>query len=316
MNGASTRSILVGILVLAKRRLTAAQIIALGRPLQLSATNIKSHLTRLTAEGVLSRTGSRRSQRYWLSTDRERGAAKIAASLAQPPEEKWTGDWIIVAMNPPRDRSSRERLRAELWADGFRPCAPGAYLRPAWPMPWVIDRARAIAPTALCLIGNLAGTIRLAQVQKMYGLDAFDRQARRLATQIRAESREARSPAAAFRARLHIGGLAARLIAHDPRLPPQIWQRRRGLQDVREAFRSFEARIGGLADRFVDGVIGSEEAVGMLLNPRLPKGHESRRGDRRLSADSVSRARELLRGQIKAAPDGRVRSRPQNPVEG
>lgn len=260
MDGASTRSILVGILVLAKRPLTAPQIIALGRPLQLSATNIKSHLTRLTVEGVLSRTGSRRSQRYWLAADRERMAERMAASLAEQPEQAWTGDWVVIAMNPPRDRSSRERLRAELWIDGFRPCAPGTYLRPAWPMPWAIDRARAIAPTALCLVGKLAGTIRLEQVQKMYGLDAFDRHARRLANQIRDRARDAGDPAAAFRARLHIGGLAARLAAHEPRLPSQIWDRRRGLQELREAFRSFEARIGRLADRFVDGVIESKES--------------------------------------------------------
>ena len=50
MDESSTRSLLVGILVLAKRPLTAPEIVALGRPLRLSATNIKSHLTRLTAE--------------------------------------------------------------------------------------------------------------------------------------------------------------------------------------------------------------------------------------------------------------------------
>ena len=267
----STRSLLVGILVLAKRPLTAPQIIALGRPLQLSATNIKSHLTRLSAEGVLSRRGSRRSQRYSLSAERAGLAERIAASLAEQPEEEWTGDWVIVAMNLPADRTTRERLRAELWLDGFRPCAPGTYLRPAWPMPWAIDRARAVAPTALCLVGKLAGTIRLEQVQKMYGLDLLDRQARRVTNEIRAELRGASDPAAAFRARLRIGGLAARLAAHDPRLPPEIWQRRRGLHELRTAFRSFDARIGRLADRFVDGVIG----------------FESRRIDRRLSSGTI-----------------------------
>ena len=257
----STRSLLVGTLVVAKRPLTAPQIVALGRPLRLSATNIKSHLTRLCAEGVLSRTGPRRSQRYWLSAERERFAGRIAASLAEQPEKEWTHDWVIVATTRPADRSSRERLRAELWLDGFRPCAPGTYLRPAWPMPWALDRARAIAPSALCLVGKLAGTIRLEQVQTMYGVDAFDRQARRLASQIRAALRDAGDPAAAFLARLHMGGRAARLVAHDPRLPPEIWEGRRGLQELRDAFQRFEARIGTLADRFVDDAITSNEFV-------------------------------------------------------
>ena len=278
MDGASTRSILVGILVLAKRPLTAPQIIALGRPLRLSATNIKSHLTRLTAEGVLSRTGSRRSRRYWLSAARERMVERMAGSLAEQPEQAWTGDWVIVAMNPPRDRSSRERLRAALWIDGFRPCAPGTYLRPAWPMPWAIDRARAIAPTSLCLVGTLAGTIRLEQVQKMYGLDAFDRQARRLASQIRAALRAAGDPAAAFRARLHMGGRAARLVAHDPRLPPEIWEGRHGLLGLRDAFQRFEVRIGPLADRFVDGAVTSNEFVRAERPRAVGKGAVTRTG--------------------------------------
>ena len=272
----STRSLLVGILVLAKRPLTAPQIVALGRPLRLSATNIKSHLTRLCAEGVLTRTGSRRSQRYWLSAERERLAGRIAASLAEQPEKEWTDDWVIVAMTLPADRTSRERLRAELWLDGFRPCAPGTYLRPAWPVPWAIDRARAIAPTALCLVGKLAGTIRLEQVQKMYGVDAFDRQARRLASQIRAALRAAGDPAAAFRARLHMGGRAARLVAHDPRLPPEIWEGRRGLQELRDAFQRFEARIGPLADRFVDGALTSNEFVRAERPRALGKGAATR----------------------------------------
>ncbi len=306
----STRSLLFGILVLAKRPLTAPQIIALGRPLQLSATNIKSHLTRLTAEGVISRTGSRRSQRYWLSAERGHIAERMTASLAEPAEEAWTGDWVIVAMRLSADRTRRERMRAELWFDGFRPCAPGTYLRPAWPVPWAIYQARAIASTALCLVGKLAGTIRLEQVQKMYGLDALDRQARRLANQIRAESREASGPAEAFRARLHLRGLAARLVAHEPRLPSEIWQRRRGLQELRQALRSFEVRIGRLADRFLDGVIGSEESGCAEPKPRVPRTRESRRAHRRLSAHSVPSAREPLRRQIDAATDRRVRSSP------
>jgi predicted ArsR family transcriptional regulator len=81
---ADPRSLLVGILVLAKPPLTPPDIIALGYALRLSATNIKSHLTRLSAEGVLIRTGSRRSQRYSLA-GRGRLVERIAASLSEQP---------------------------------------------------------------------------------------------------------------------------------------------------------------------------------------------------------------------------------------
>jgi hypothetical protein len=88
---ADPRSLLVGILVLAKPPLTPPDIIALGYAPRRSATNVKRHLTRLSAEGVLIRTGSRRSQRYSLSAGRGRLVERIAASLAEQPEEEWIG---------------------------------------------------------------------------------------------------------------------------------------------------------------------------------------------------------------------------------
>jgi DNA-binding transcriptional regulator PaaX len=60
----STRTTLFGIFVLARRKLTAAQVITLTRPLGISATNVKSHLTRMVAEGALERTGPKRASQY------------------------------------------------------------------------------------------------------------------------------------------------------------------------------------------------------------------------------------------------------------
>jgi hypothetical protein len=99
---ADRRSLLVGILVLAKLPLTPPDIIALGYALRLYGTNIKSHFTRLSAEGMLIRSGSRRSQRYSLSAGGGRLVERIAASLSEQPEEEWIGD------EQPREPLSRE----------------------------------------------------------------------------------------------------------------------------------------------------------------------------------------------------------------
>ena len=67
--------------MLAKRPLTPPDIIALGYALRLSATNIKYQEPpdSPSAEGVLIRTGSRRSQRYSLSAGRGRaGVAEMS----------------------------------------------------------------------------------------------------------------------------------------------------------------------------------------------------------------------------------------------
>jgi hypothetical protein len=81
-----------------------------------------------------------------------------------------------------------------------------------------------------------------------------------------------------FHARLHIGGRAARLVAHDPRPSPEILQGRRGLQELRDAFQRFEARIGPLADRFVDGALTSNEFIGAERPRALGKGAARRTG--------------------------------------
>ena len=61
---AQSRTLIMGMLVLAGRKLTAAQLIRLAQPLRLSPTNLKSHLTRMVAEGVLIREGPARLASY------------------------------------------------------------------------------------------------------------------------------------------------------------------------------------------------------------------------------------------------------------
>src|SRR6185503_19863893 len=61
---ASGRSILMGLLAGAARPLTAPQLIRLAAPLGLCASNLKSHLTRLVADGALRRKGPSRRAVY------------------------------------------------------------------------------------------------------------------------------------------------------------------------------------------------------------------------------------------------------------
>src|ERR1700721_4005301 len=63
----STRTLLFGIFVMSGRRMTAAQVIALARSIGVSATNEKSHLTRMVADGALQRSGPVRRALYWPS---------------------------------------------------------------------------------------------------------------------------------------------------------------------------------------------------------------------------------------------------------
>jgi DNA-binding transcriptional regulator PaaX len=63
------RSTIVGIMVLTGRKLTATQLIKLATPIGLSASNVKSHLSRMVTEGVLERQGRTRFATYSATKD-------------------------------------------------------------------------------------------------------------------------------------------------------------------------------------------------------------------------------------------------------
>ena len=80
----STRTALFGLFVVAGRRLTTPQVIRLAAPLGVSATNVKSHLTRLVAEGVLERSGPPRQATYWPSARHATVVTRIEERLRDP----------------------------------------------------------------------------------------------------------------------------------------------------------------------------------------------------------------------------------------
>jgi DNA-binding transcriptional regulator PaaX len=249
----STRTTLFGIFVLARRKLTAAQVIALARPLGVSATNVKSHLTRMVAEGALDRTGPKRRSRYRPSASQATVVEGIEARLESDPVERWDGEWIFLALKMPSARGQRDRIRASLWFDGFRPWDGSTFVRPAWPKAWARARARwylARVP-GLAVHGPLIGDV---PISRLYDFDLLDREARKLARRIRAKRTSSSSPARAFAARLEIGGLVARVVGHDPRLPKSLWGKRRGMRDLSRAFAGFEKRVTPAAQRFLDRV--------------------------------------------------------------
>src|SRR4051812_21368198 len=78
-----SRSIILGILVVAGRELSAAQLIRLAAPLKLSASNVKSHLSRMVAEGSLERSGPARLASYLPSPSQRPVIEGIQARLRQ-----------------------------------------------------------------------------------------------------------------------------------------------------------------------------------------------------------------------------------------
>ena len=260
----STRTHLFGVFMLAGRPLTAAQVVRLVAPLGVSATNAKSHLTRLVAEGALERRGPVRARLYAPSRNQSELVAGIRSRLEERTSETWDGTWLALTLRLPPERRPRERLTASLWFDGFRPWAPGTFLRPAWPERWALDRARhylAHAP-GFSLRGSFVESLNLRRVAALYELAALDRQARALAGRIGRDEALHATGERAFAARLEIGGLVARLAGHDPRLPPELWGRRRGMRDLVRAYDRFEARLAPRARGYLEEVVAARDQAG------------------------------------------------------
>ena len=275
-----TRSRIFGVLVLVGEALSARELVALCRPLGISATNVKSHLTRLVAEAALRRTGPRRNHRYAVSPQHQELVHAVSSRLIWVPADRWDEQWLMVAMRPQTQRGQRQRLRSRLWFDGFRPCGPDTYLRPAWPPAWAVARAKALAGAAsACVMGPLVGALRVDQVRKLYRLTLIDTQACRLARRIAALGARRADPAGAFRDRLTVGGLMVDLVSHVPNLPREIWGDLTGLQDLRSAYADFEARVVGPAETFVEEILsGSHRREGPSSRMPPRRGVKNRAG--------------------------------------
>jgi DNA-binding transcriptional regulator PaaX len=244
------RTTILGILVLANRALTAAELIRLAEPIGLSASNLKSHLTRMVHEGSLARSGPVRQATYSPSATQSRIVSGIKTRLMEDPKGSWDNTWYMLTVHLPANRAERDRLRASLWFDGFRPVSFDCFARPAWPQPWAHDRIhRYVAGGAFSIHGEIvSGRYRM---ENLYDLRGLDSEARRLAAWLKRKQHASITPRVAFLARMEAGGRVARLVGHDPRLPPAIWGMRRGMAELIREYHKFEKLVSGPAQRFM-----------------------------------------------------------------
>jgi DNA-binding transcriptional regulator PaaX len=178
----------------------------------------------------------------------------ITARLRKGPKERWDGIWMMLTLQMPANRSRRDGIQAALWFDGFRPLSSSTFIRPEWPKRWAqtVVREHLAQTPGMCLRGKILDGLDAKSVSRLYGLDAFDQGARRLAHWINALKIPRGSPGAAFAMRLRVGGMVAPFVSHDPCLPRALWGRRRGLRDLVRSFRRFEKRIAPPAHRFIE----------------------------------------------------------------
>lgn len=257
MSAESTRTLLFGLFVLADRPgLTASEVVRLAEPFGIPATNVRSHLSRMVADGSLTRSGSTRSSIYAPSRSK-RHVIDVIERRSKTIEEPWHGDWVVVVLPRGLARHARRRIDRRLSFDGFRPWETQAYVRPAWPADWTMERARRHAETAggLCIRGALVTPMSASDVARAFRLDALDREARKLLAWIREHDGRGKDPARALAARAEVGGRIARFLSADPQLPPELWGKRTAVRRLVDAFGRFEERVNALSMQHVDRLL-------------------------------------------------------------
>src|ERR1044072_9692654 len=94
----ATRTKLFGVLVLVGQPVSSREIVDLCRPLGLSATNVKSRLTRLVSEGALVRSGPNRMHLYSVSPERQELVDALSSRLREQAEERGDGEGVVVGL--------------------------------------------------------------------------------------------------------------------------------------------------------------------------------------------------------------------------
>jgi DNA-binding transcriptional regulator PaaX len=253
----STRTRLFGLFVLAGRPgLTARQLLRLAALFRITPTNVRSHLSRMVADGALTRRGPARASVYAPSLTKLH-VIDVIQRRTRPVREPWNGDWLLLVLPRGLPRARRYRIDRQLRFDGFRPWDAHAYLRPAWPTDWTLSRARVHCGSvdAACVRGHLVAPESASHVADAFRLDALDREARRMLDFVRRQERRVRSPASALAARVAAGGRVARFMSKEPWLPPEIWGRRTAVRRLAEAFERLEARARSLSLRHIARVL-------------------------------------------------------------
>jgi DNA-binding transcriptional regulator PaaX len=254
-----TRTLLFGLFVTSGREaLTASEVVALAAPLGLSATNVRSHLTRLVSRGDLVRRGPTRLARYSPAPRKAKAAAGIRFRLQLDALEEWDDRWVLLSFRPAESRAERAAAARRLRFDGFRPRGPWTWARPCWPRRWALERAAVHreATDGIAVCGELLGVDAIDEARRLFRTPDLSRAAARAAETLMRHRRKARSAEQAFALRMRLGGLVARTIATDPVLPPEIWGGADPMRELARIHRETDALLAARAAPVLERVVG------------------------------------------------------------
>ena len=257
----TTRTRVFGLFVVTgSESLTLAQLVRLGLAVGLTASNVKSHISRMVADGSLLRRPAPSASRYAPSENRMRMVRTLRARLAPAAKERWNLRWWLVALDAPRPRAQRERARGALQFEGFRRWRGDAWLRPAWPAAGARSAVTRLA-TRYDLVaceGLIAGAL---DVPLTFHLDATERIARGILQRVEVARRRLGSSAdsaSLLKTRLALGGELAHFASDHPQLPPELLDGRRATGSLITVWNAFERDAERASKSHIDALLRGE----------------------------------------------------------
>jgi len=111
-------------------RLPAGSLVTLMAEFRIAEQAVRQALSRMVAQGWLTRTKDRGRATYTLTNKGAERIAEIAPRIYEPAAE-WDGRWRIVVYGiAERERRLRDRLRKDLALLGLAPLAPSVWISP------------------------------------------------------------------------------------------------------------------------------------------------------------------------------------------
>jgi phenylacetic acid degradation operon negative regulatory protein len=244
-------------------------LIGLLEPIGLSATNVRTVLSRVAAKGWLVAEREGRRSYYGLTSRGRQLLEEGAARIYQPPrQDHWDGEWTLLAYSIPEHRRAlRDRLRVKLAWLGFGSLGNGLWLTPrdvTREVTTVASELDAVDYLELFRGAHVGGSDPRGLVAQLWDLDGLNARyeqfvGRHLSACVRLaeEGPDSVVPREAYERRFRLVHEYRQFPLEDPFLPRPLQPADWAGECALTLFRRYHELLAAPADRFVDSWAGS-----------------------------------------------------------
>ncbi|HCM27774.1 MAG TPA: hypothetical protein DIC34_14725 [Treponema sp.] len=243
------------------RELSVDQLMAFGAPLGITATNLRSSLSRMAAKGLVEARKEGKRAFYSLAPKGQRIGGNVGLHFREPDWSGWDGSWWGAFFSMP-EAKERYALQKKLAAYRLRPLYPGFWARPYREAEGIGEAFASRASEGRFELARLTfeRAITRERAAEAFGLEAIAaRLAGAAATAEASISRlDASGAEEAFAQWMRLGHELVNALALDPLLPPPLLPEDWPGPGLRARFSEWAGTCSARMKAFVAPILGSE----------------------------------------------------------